>query len=56
MRLYDVRVLNHRGVWFTDMVTGNHYRATERAKALMARVPTVQVQDAQGRRVDLTGA
>lgn len=54
--LNDVRVLNDKGVWFTDLVTSSAYRATERAKFLIGRVPAVQVIDQTGRRVDLIGA
>ena len=54
--LNDVRVLNDKGVWFTDTVTGSQYRATERAKYLIGHVPAVEVIDQTGRRVDLVGA
>ena len=54
--LYDVRTLNHHGVWQTDTVTGSRERATDRAKYLIGHVPAVEVKDGQGRRVDLVGA
>lgn len=53
--LLDVRVLTDKGVWITDTVTSSEYRAQERAKFLTPRVPTVQVIDQTGRRVDLVG-
>jgi hypothetical protein len=51
--MFDVRVLNHYGVWSTDLVTGSQHRAQDRARFLMPRVPAVQCIDRYGKRVDL---
>lgn len=47
--MYDVRILNERGVWQTDTTTGNKRRAQERGKFLTPRVTAVQVMGPHGR-------
>lgn len=53
--LYDVKVLNGHGVWVTDLTTGSHTRAQERAKYLTPRTAAVVVEDSAGRRRMLEG-
>lgn len=50
--MYDVRVLNHYGVWVTD-TTARLNRAKDRARFLIPRVAHVQVLDRFGSRVAL---
>lgn len=51
--LYDLRTLNHDGVWMTDTVTSSKRYAQERGKTLTPRFPAVQIIDSTGRRVFL---
>ena len=51
--MYDVKVLNHYGVWQTDLVTGSQHRACERGRFLLPRVPAVKVEYMDGRRLNL---
>lgn len=51
--LYDIKVLNHSGVWQTDTTTGSMTRAQERAKFLVPRVPAVQIDKSDGTRLFL---
>lgn len=53
--LYDVKVLNHYGVWCTDLVTSDKHRATERQKYLTGFVPAVKTEDQRGQIVKMEG-
>lgn len=47
--MYDVKVMNDLGVWFTDLSTGSKRRAQERGKFLTPRVPAVRIDSPYGR-------
>lgn len=51
--MYDVMILNLRGVWVTDTTTGSKYRAEERAKFLIPRTPATKVLDRYGKQLAL---